>query len=79
MTLFDPDYRRFRIIGQDKNGLILACKLIREDGLCPDYENRPAICRDFPNPKKVCSGGQLYKRCSYRLVPEKSFTSYLGR
>ena len=73
-----PKYKRFKVIGKDeKNNLILACKLIREDGLCPDYKNRPKICRDYPNPKKIYSGGKLYKRCTYRLIPEKSFENYL--
>ena len=75
-----PKYRRFKIIGEDESGnLILACSLIREDGLCPDYEDRPGICRAYPNPKKVYSGGNLYKRCTYRLVPKKSFDSYLKK
>ncbi len=78
MKLFYPEYRRFRVIGKDENGLILSCTLIREDGLCPDYENRPDICREFPNPEKVYSGGVLYKRCSYRLIPEKSFDVFLS-
>lgn len=80
MKLFNPSYRRFKIIGRDKyDNLVLACSLIREDGLCPDYENRPDICRNYPNPDKIYSGGTLYKRCTYRLVPEKSFAEHLDR
>lgn len=75
--IFHPEYRRFRVIGKDKHGLILACTLVKEDGLCPDYENRPDLCRNFPNPDRVYSGGRLYKRCTYKLVPEKSFDEFL--
>lgn len=78
IKLFQPEYRRFRIIGRDEFGPVLACKLIRPDGLCPDYEKRPAICRNFPHPEKVQAGGKLYARCSYRLIPEKNFGEYLS-
>lgn len=78
MQFIYPKYRRFKIIGKDKCGIILACKLIKEDGLCPDYENRPDICRDYPNPEKIYAGGRLYKRCTYKLIPEKSFEDFLS-
>jgi hypothetical protein len=78
LTIFYPKYKRFRIIGKEENGnLVLACKLIREDGLCPDYKNRLKMCRDYPNPKKIHSGGKLYKRCTYRLKPHKTFSNYM--
>ncbi|HSA06236.1 MAG TPA: YkgJ family cysteine cluster protein [Candidatus Gastranaerophilales bacterium] len=78
MRFFFPKYKRFKIIGEDSAGnLVLACSLIREDGLCPDYKNRPGICRAYPDPKKIYSGGKLYKRCSYKLISEKSFENYI--
>jgi len=78
LTKFYPKYRRFKVIGKDSSGnLILACKLIDETNKCPDYENRLEMCKDYPNPKKIRAGGNLYKRCTYRLIPEKSFKSYL--
>ena len=80
VAFFLPKYKRFKIIGEDENNnLILACSLIREDGMCPDYEKRPGICRDYPNPAKIYSGGKLYKRCTYKLIPEKTFESYLEK
>lgn len=37
------------------------CPKVTSDGLCPDYENRPQICRDFPdNPI-----GFLPKSCGF--------------
>jgi len=80
MGLFFPKYKRFKIIGEDEYGnIVLACSLIREDGLCPDYKNRPGICRAYPNPNKIYSGGNLYKRCTYKLIPEKSFETCLNK
>jgi len=70
-------YRRFRIMGRDKWGnLVIACRLIGEDGLCPDYENRPVLCRDYPE-NATLGGSNIYKRCTYRLIPEKPFRDYL--
>jgi Fe-S-cluster containining protein len=77
-AFFFPKYKRFKIIGEDDQGnIILACSLIGEDGLCPDYKDRPLLCRAYPNPKKIYSGGKLYKRCTYRLLPKKPFESYI--
>lgn len=78
-TKLYPEYKRFKVIGKDESGhLILACKLIDEYNLCPDYNNRLAMCKDYPNPDKIRAGGKLYGRCTYSLVPEKDFESYLS-
>lgn len=37
------------------------CPKLGDDGLCTDYENRPNICRDFPNNPLVA----LPLKCSY--------------
>ena len=79
LTYFYPKYKRFKVIGKDEQGnLILACKLIDEYNVCPDYQNRLEMCKDYPNPKKIRAGGKLYKRCSYKLIPEKPFESFLS-
>jgi Fe-S-cluster containining protein len=80
LTHFYPKYKRFKVIGKDEHGnLILACRLIDEFNLCPDYENRPEMCRDYPNLKRMMAGGRLYERCTYRLTPEKEFKNYLSK
>jgi Fe-S-cluster containining protein len=80
MTKFYPKYKRFKVIGKDEHGnLILACKLIDETGLCPDYENRLEMCKDYPNLKRIKAGGRLYERCTYRLKPQNSFESYIKK
>lgn len=43
------------------------CPKIGEDGLCTDYENRPNICRDFPNNPLVA----LPLKCSYNEWKEE--------
>lgn len=39
------------------------CKLVTDDNLCPKYENRPQICRKFPdNPLEIFPETCEYKR-----------------
>lgn len=78
LSNFYPKYKRFKVIGKDEHeNLILACSLIKEDNLCPDYENRLEMCKDYPNLKRIKAGGRLYSRCTYKLVPERDFESYI--
>lgn len=43
------------------------CPKLGENGLCTDYENRPNICRDFPNNPLVA----LPLKCSYNVWKEE--------
>lgn len=43
------------------------CPKLGKDGLCTDYENRPNICRDFPNNPLVA----LPIKCSYNEWKEE--------
>lgn len=43
------------------------CPKLGQDGLCTDYENRPNICRDFPNNPLVA----LPIKCSYNEWKEE--------
>ncbi len=76
MALFFPKYKRFKITGKDAFGnLILRCSLIKENNLCPDYEDRPGMCRNYP--EKTYAGGSLHENCTFKPVSEKNFSSYL--
>lgn len=47
----------------DENVYFYHCKKVSENNTCPDYENRPQICREFPdNPIEF-----LPKSCGYSL------------
>jgi len=42
---------------------VTPCELLGEDGLCRIYEQRPAICRDYPDPEHLCEyEGNVYQR-----------------
>ena len=74
---FFPMYKRFEIKGKDENGdLILACKLLNEDGTCSVYDKRPKLCRRFPN-KILYFQGVLQDGCGFKVEPEKKFKDWL--
>jgi Fe-S-cluster containining protein len=77
MTRIYPKYKRFEIIDRDEyDNLVFACKLLDKNGLCSDYKHRLKVCRNYPN-LRINSGGQLHKRCGYKIIPEKNFNDYL--
>lgn len=52
---------------QDEKVYFYHCSKVTKNNLCPDYENRPQICRDFPdNPIEF-----LPKRCGYLFWKEE--------
>lgn len=73
-----PAYKRFEIIGKDnEDNLMFKCKLLGNDNLCTDYNNRLKMCRNFPN-VKYGSLGKVPDGCGYKLVPIKKFNDYLS-
>lgn len=44
-----PEYVEFLQNSADGNYYFYHCPKVTEDNKCPDYENRPQICRDFPD------------------------------
>ncbi len=58
-----PEY--FELLKEKASGekvYFYHCPKVTEDNRCPDYENRPQICRDFPdNPL-----GFLPKKCGFK-------------
>lgn len=74
-----PEYRKFKIIGTDEQGnFVITCKLIDKDNLCPIYEKRSSVCKNYPKSKK-CPKGTLHKGCGFSIHPEKSFKDFLEK
>ncbi len=44
-----PEYIEYLEKTTDRKFYIYHCPKVTKDNLCPDYENRPQICRDFPD------------------------------
>ncbi|MBE0583566.1 MAG: YkgJ family cysteine cluster protein [Desulfofustis sp.] len=73
-----PQYRQFVVNGVDHQGLLqLSCTLLRDDGRCGDYENRPALCRSFPTKSLVLCGGVLPPSCGYVITSAVPFAKRL--
>ena len=78
MQFLFPKYKRFYIKGKDEYGnFIFACKLVTKEGLCSDYKNRPAMCRNYPV-KKLYFPAKLHDGCGYK-VNIKTFKDYLKK
>ncbi len=76
----DQFYRNLEIVGTDRNGiLVFNCKLIGEDGRCTNYEERPDICRDFPDLLMFRFGGELDVDCGYKVRTKVDFKEVLKK
>ncbi len=73
-----PEYRRFEIIGKDRQGFLLfRCTWSTPLGTCVDYENRLPLCCNFPESSLVFSGGELPVNCGYNFVEVIPFDKVL--
>ena len=75
-----PDYNRFVVVEKDEQGFLLfSCSVLTETGLCGEYEQRPRICRKFPDPSLYFSGGRLPVGCGYHFNISRNFQPFLKR
>ncbi len=75
-----PEFRRFEIVGRDNQGFLqFSCSWCTADGVCRDYDNRLAICRNFPDTSLAFCGGGLPSGCGYRLKAGVPFSRVLDR
>lgn len=66
-TIYPEYFELLKTRAQDEKVYFYHCPKVTEDNRCPDYENRPQICRDFPdNPI-----GFLPKTCGYNQWKEE--------
>lgn len=75
-----PEYQRFKIVGTDRQGLLLFnCSWSTVQGTCMDYENRLAICCNFPERSLAFVGGSLPYGCGYRFTEVVPFEKILQK
>lgn len=60
-----PEYQRFTVVGSVGGCLLFSCTEIGDDGNCGDYQNRPALCRNFPHRDLLISGAKMPAGCGY--------------
>lgn len=67
-------YSYLKVIETDETGLIFECtKLDKEKGACTAYEQRPLLCRQYPNEAVFMMGVTISKECGFKFVPIYSF------
>lgn len=80
LFLTHEEFMRFRVTGRTAEGLLIfECDKITEEGLCGDHEGRPALCREYPLPELVFTGGELLDHCGYELRETPSFKKALSK
>lgn len=68
----EPKHDRFEVTGKDDFGhLAFSCKLQGEDGLCSCYEDRLALCRNYPGKALYYQGGWIGPDCGFRFKSVK--------
>ena len=73
-----PEYERFEICGRAPGGAItFRCRMLGDDNLCSDHENRPAFCREYPTRDVYFMGGELLSNCGFRFEAVPSFKNML--
>jgi len=61
-----PEHDRFLYTGRDDFGfLTFTCKKLGDDNLCTSYEDRPALCRNYPTKSLYYQGADLRADCGY--------------
>ncbi|ACS79548.1 YkgJ family cysteine cluster protein [Maridesulfovibrio salexigens] len=69
---------RFEICGKTEEGYLkFSCTSLTDNGTCNDYENRPQLCRNFPNPTIFMQFGELPAGCGFRMSTETDFEKIL--
>ena len=68
-----PEYVAFLENSGDDEFYFYHCPKVTDDNRCPDYENRPQICRDFPDVTNLF----LPKTCSFTPWKLKSQSVWL--
>jgi uncharacterized protein len=75
----NPQYSMFSIVESVKGkALYFGCKHVQADGLCSIHADRPALCRNYPEPEIPEFGGSLPKECTYTLTPDTLFETLIA-
>jgi len=62
----DAYYRMFEISIREPFRSYFTCTNLGDDNRCQRYEDRPQICREYPNKDMMMKGTVLPKNCGYK-------------
>lgn len=73
-----PGYGIFDIKSVNNEGdLLFQCSKLAEDKSCSIYDDRPAICANYPTRAMFKRKGTLFKNCGYYVEPAVGFQEVL--
>lgn len=73
-------YGYLKVVGKDEVGLVFECtKLDKETGKCTAYNQRPLLCRQYPQEEIFMMGGSITEDCGYKFEPIIKFEEVLKK
>jgi len=70
LQLLHRFYTYLKVVGKDETGLIFECSnLDSETNRCKIHNNRPSICRRYPQEEMFIMGGAICDDCGYKFEP----------
>lgn len=75
-----PLYDRFEVDGKNARGNFeFNCSYLTEEGTCKDHENRPSLCKGYPERDLYFMNATLPEDCSYYYEEVTSFARVLKK
>ena len=69
LLMDDKKFRRFEVKGEDSEGLLyFACSYVTAGNTCGDYENRPLLCRAYPDLRMTIYGAVPKDDCGFYFI-----------
>ena len=80
LKLLHRFYTYLKVIGKDETGLIFeCCQLDEETKMCKIHDERPGICRRYPQEEMFVMGGDICDDCGYKFEPVVPFDEVLQK
>ena len=80
LKLLNRFYTYLEVIDKDETGLVFKCnKQDPKTNLCTIHNNRPGICRRYPQEELFKMGGAIDDDCGYKMIPIVSFSEVLEK
>jgi len=80
LKLLHRFYTYLNVIGEDEIGLIFECtQLDTETNLCKIHDDRPDICRRYPQEEMFMMGGATCDDCGFKFEPIIPFEEVLQK
>jgi Fe-S-cluster containining protein len=69
MVMENDKFKRFQVKGRDGSGpLYFGCSMISSDNKCTDYDNRPLMCKAYPDLGMIMYGAVPKEGCGFYFI-----------